>query len=256
VYDSAQLDTRVLRGGPAVLVPGSVNSYIAVQTDSSKKRVFKLELDEAASQDGNSHYTEIAPTFSARFSDIVNVAAKISYARDVEDYQYAATATTAGGASRYVMGRMNQQTLSTTVRVDINLSPELSLSYYGSPFVSTGRFAGFKLVTDPRATRYADRFRRLEANTVYDPVRNNYSVNDPAGAFTFTNPNFSWRELKSNLVLRWEYQTGSTAYLVWSQNRDTGDFLGDFSAGAEYRRLFQAHPDNTILVKFSYWFAL
>ncbi len=256
VYDSAQLDTRVLRGGPAVLVPGSVNSYIAVQTDSSKKRVFKLELDEAASQDGNSHYTEIAPTFSARFSDIVNVAAKISYARDVEDYQYAATATTAGGASRYVMGRMNQQTLSTTVRVDINLSPELSLSYYGSPFVSTGRFAGFKLLTDPRATRYADRFRRLDANTVYDPASNSYGVNDSAGAFTFANPNFSWRELKSNLVLRWEYQTGSTAYLVWSQHRGNGDFLGDFSAGSEYRHLFQAHPDNTILVKFSYWFAL
>jgi len=33
---------------------------------------------------------------------------------DVEDFQYAATATTAGGASRYVMGRMNQHTLSTT----------------------------------------------------------------------------------------------------------------------------------------------
>ena len=62
--------------------------------------------------------------------------------------------------------------------------------------------------------------------------------------------------MKSILVLRWEYKTGSTAYLVWSQNRGNGDFLDDFSAGSEYRRLFQAHPDNTILVKFSYWFAL
>jgi hypothetical protein len=255
VYDSEQLDTRVLRGGPAVLVPGSVNTYVAVQTDSSKKKQFKLEFDEAASLDGNSRYTEIAPTFSARFLDNVNVEAKISYARDVEDFQYAGTAT-AAGTNRYVMGRMNQQTLSTTIRCDINLTPELSLSYYGSPFASTGRFTQLKLVTDPRAPQYDGRFRRLDATAILDAASNSYRVDDPGGAFTLANPDFSWRELNSNLVLRWEYKTGSTVYVVWSQNRTNGDFLGDFSAGPEYRRLFGTHPDNTILVKFNYWFSL
>ena len=255
VYDSEQLDTRVLRGGPAVLVPGSVNSYVALQTDSSKKKQFKLEFDEAVSQDRNSRYTEIAPTFSARFLDNVNVEAKFSYARDLEDFQYAGTAT-AAGTNRYVMGRMNQQTLSTTIRFDINLTPELSLSYYGSPFASTGRFTQLKLVTDPRAPQYDGRFRRLDATAVLDAASNSYRVDDPGGAFTLANPDFSWRELNSNLVLRWEYKTGSTVYVVWSQNRTNGDFLGDFSAGPEYRRLFGTHPDNTILVKFNYWFSL
>jgi hypothetical protein len=250
------LDTRVLRGGPAVRTPGHTSLWLAAQTDSSKTRQFELEFTKARSFEGHSQYTEIAPRFTARLHNIVNLEARVSYVRDVEDFQYVGTATTAAGASRYVMGQINQHTLSTTVRVDVNLSPELSLSYYGSPFVSTGRFAGFKLVTDPRAARYEDRFRRLDADTTYNPARNSYGVNDPAGAFTFANPNFSWRELKSNLVLRWEYQAGSTAYLVWSQNRGSGDFLGEFSAGSEYRRLFQAHPDNTFLVKFSYWFAL
>jgi Domain of unknown function (DUF5916) len=255
VYDSEQLDPRVLRGGPAVLVPGSVNTYVAVQTDSSKKKQFKLEFDEAVSQAGNSHYTEIAPTFSARFSDIVNVSAKFSYAHDVEDFQYAGSATVAG-ANRYIMGRMNQQTLSTTLRFDINLTPELSLSYYGSPFVSTGRFRQFKLVTDPRASPYAARFRRIDATTVFNAASNSYQTSDPSGTFTFVNPDFSWRELNSNLVLRWEYKTGSTVYVVWNQHRSNADLFGGFSAGPDYQRLFGTHPDNTIFVKFNYWFSL
>jgi hypothetical protein len=254
--NSEQLDTRVLRGGPAVLTPGSVNTYLSVQTDSSKKKQLRLELDQAQSQNGNSHYTEIAPGFSARLCDIINVDTKISYEHDVEDFQYAGTATTAAGTNRYVMGRMNQQTLSTTVRFDINLTPELSLSYYGSPFVSTGRFTQLKLVTDPRAPQYDGRFRRLDASTVFDAASNTYMVNDSGGTFALANPDFSWRELNSNLVLRWEYKTGSTVYVVWSQNRTNGDFLGDFSAGPEYRHLFGTHPDNTILVKFNYWFSL
>jgi hypothetical protein len=255
VYDSEQLDTRVLRGGPAVLVPGSVNTYMAVSTDSSKKQQLRIELDRADSNDGRSHYTEIAPTFSARLFDIVNVETKVSYSHDVEDFQYAGTGT-AAGANRYVMGRMNQQTLSTTVRLDVNLTPELSLSYYGSPFASTGRFSRFKLVTNPRAPQYDGRFRRLDASTAFDAAGNSYQVSDPGGAFSFANPDFSQREWNSNLVLRWEYKTGSTVYVIWSQNRTNADLFGDFSAGSEYRRLFGTHPDNTILVKFNYWFSL
>jgi hypothetical protein len=255
IYDSEQLDPRVLRGGPAVLVPGRVSTWWAAQTDSSKQQQFRLELSQAAARDGSSHLIGIAPDYTARLCNIVNLETKVSYTSDVEDFQYAGTASTAG-SNRYVMGRMNQQTLSTTVRFDVNLSPELTLSYYGSPFVSTGRYTQLKLVTVPRAPQYGGRFRRLDSSAVFDPTSNSYLVNDPGGTFTLANPDFSWRELNSNLVLRWEYKTGSTVYVVWSQSRTNGDYLGDFSAGPEFGRLFGTHPDNTILVKFNYWFSL
>ena len=254
-YSTESLDTRVLRGGPAVAMPPRAGLWLGGQTDSSLKHQYHLDIGHTVSVDGHSHYTEIVPSVSARVLDHINLQAKVSYSHDVEDFQYAGTATTAGG-NRYIMGRMNQQTLSTTVRFDINLTPELSLSYYGSPFASTGRFSRFKLVTDPRAPKYDGRFRRLDATTTFDAASNRYRVADPGGAFTFANPDFSWRALNSNLVLRWEYKTGSTVYVVWSQGRTNGDFTGDFSAGSDYRRLFSAHPDNTILVKFNYWFSL
>ena len=254
-YNSTLLDTRVLRGGPALRTPGGASLWIGGQTDSSKKQQFRLEYGRALSFDGHSRYAEIVPQFSARIRNIINLGVKVSYARDVEDFQFVGTAT-AAGTNRYVMGRMDQTTLATTLRLDVNLTPELSLTYYGSPFVSTGRFAGFKLVTDPRAAKYENRFRRLDALAVRDAASNTYQVSDPDGSFTFANPDFSWRELKSNLVLRWEYKAGSTVYVVWTQNRASADFFGDFSAGSEYRRLFKAHPDNTFLIKFSYWFSI
>jgi hypothetical protein len=254
-YHSELLDPRVLRGGPALRTPGSASLWIGGQTDGSKKQIYRLQLGRAVSFDGHSRYTQVAPRFTARVFDFINVEARLSYTRDVEDFQYVGTAT-AAGANRYVMGRMDQTTLATTLRLDVNLTPELSLTYYGSPFVSTGRFAGFKLVTNPRAAKYEDRFRRLDALAVRDAASNTYQVSDPGGSFAFANPDFSWRELKSNLVLRWEYKAGSTVYVVWTQNRDNADFFGDFSAGSEYRRLFKAHPDNTFLIKFSYWLSI
>ncbi|HUL53434.1 MAG TPA: DUF5916 domain-containing protein [Opitutaceae bacterium] len=253
--DSELLDTRVLRGGPALLVPGRIGLSFGGQTASSKQQQFRLDLSRTASIDGHSHFTGIAPRFSARLLDIFNIEATVSYERNLEDFQYVGAAV-ATGANRYVLGRMDQQTLATTLRLEVNLTPELSLSYYGSPFVSTGRFSQFKLVTSPRAAHYDDRFRRLDGLAIRDPVSDTYHVSDPAAPFAFANPDFSWREWKSNLVLRWEYKTGSTAYLVWTQNRAGTEFFGDFSAGAEYRRLFSVHPDNTLLLKISYWFSI
>ena len=254
-YDTESLDPRVLRGGPALRLPAGASLWVGVQTDSSKNWQFKLDVGRALSVDSGSHYTEIIPTFSARLHNIVNVATSVTYTRDIEDLQYVDTAA-AAGASRYVMGRMDQQTLATTLRLDVNLTPELTLSYYGSPFASTGRFSQFKLVTDPRAADYRDRFRRLDALATPDAAGNRWLVDDPGGTFSFANPDFSRRELRSNFVLRWEYRAGSTLYVVWTQNRANADLFRDFSAPSDYRRLFQAHPDNTFLVKFSYWFSL
>lgn len=254
-HDGEWLDTRVLRGGPALRWPASASLWVGFQTDTSKNWQFKLDLGRAVSLDGRSQYIQVAPSLSARLHNIVNVATTIAYTRDVEDLQYVDTAT-AGSASRYVMGRMNQQTLATTLRLDVNLTPELSLSYYGSPFASTGRFSQFKLVTDPRAADYRDRFRRLDALASFDAAANRWLVDDPGGAFSFANPDFSRRELRSNFVLRWEYRPGSNLYVVWTQNRANADLARDFSASSEYRRLFRAHPDNTFLVKLSYWFSL
>jgi len=67
------LDTRVLRGGPALLTPGAASIWGRRATDSSKPRQYGLDLVRGPSFVGHSQYTEIDPHFSARLSNTVKV---------------------------------------------------------------------------------------------------------------------------------------------------------------------------------------
>src|SRR6266571_1303233 len=73
-------------------------------------------------------------------------------------------------------------------------------------------------------------------------------------AFTNNIGGFNFKQFRLNVVLRWEYRPGSTLFLVWSQGRrgSTGvegarNFSGDLND------LFDLRPDNSFLVKLSYW---
>jgi hypothetical protein len=83
-----------------------------------------------------------------------------------------------------------------------------------------------------------------------------YTV-DPTGTgtSTFSVPNldFSFASLRGNAVLRWEYLTGSTLYLIWTQDRSDFEPTGDFRLGHALRRLTQAHGNHIVAVKLSYW---
>jgi hypothetical protein len=107
-------------------------------------------------------------------------------------------------------------------------------------------------VSQPRAAKNADRFEAIEATVVDDALEARWGDE----RFRFDDPDFDWRELNSNLVLKWEFRPGSTLYAVWSQHRTDESRRGAFSYGDEYRQLLRAHPDDTFLVKMSYWFSI
>jgi hypothetical protein len=118
-------------------------------------------------------------------------------------------------------------------------SPNLSLQFYGSPFVSVGEYSDWREVVAPRHENYADRYRPFA-------MGGDASQND-----------FNFKQFRSNLVMRWEYRPGSTLFMVWGQGRDQGDIdRGNFRGFRDYQNLFSAHPSNTFLIKASYWFSL
>jgi Domain of unknown function (DUF5916) len=84
-----------------------------------------------------------------------------------------------------------------------------------------------------------------------------YTV-DPDGAgpalpFTFGDPNFTFRSLIGNAVLRWEYRPGSTVFFVWTQNRTGFDTNGEFDFGKQRTQIFRDRPTNVFQVKVNYW---
>ena len=53
------------------------------------------------------------------------------------------------GGTRYIAGALDQKTLSAAIRFNYSITPDLSIQYYGSPFVSRVRYSDYKYITDP-----------------------------------------------------------------------------------------------------------
>ena len=56
-------------------------------------------------------------------------------------------------------------------------------------------------------------------------------------SYSFANPDFSFRQFRSNLVARWEWKPGSSLYVVWSQGRTSYAPEWDDSFGSNWDAL-------------------
>jgi len=180
----------------------------------------------------------------------------IDYNKD--DLQYIDTIGSANG-DRYLFGRIDQKTLGITFRVNYSVTPDLSIQYYGQPFISAGKYSDFKKITAPRAESYGDRFHTFTNEVSYDAAAEEFVVDEDlngAADFSFDQPDFNFKQFRSNLVVRWEYIPGSTVFLVWSQSRTGFQDNGEFSFRNDLRGLFDVYPDNIFLIKLNRWFSL
>ena len=101
--------------------------------------------------------------------------------------------------------------------------------------MTSGQYSDWREISNPHAARYGDRFAP-------------YTAQGAPGGFNF-------KQFRSNAVIRWEYLPGSTLFVVWTQGRQQdGVDSGSFEFGRDTGNLFRARPENTVLVKSSYWF--
>ena len=115
----------------------------------------------------------------------------------------------------------------------ISFTPELSLELYLQPFIAIGDYENFMELVEEKSYR----FRPFS----FDEDRD-----------------FHRRSLKSNMVLRWEFQPGSILFVVWSQSRsasleDLAEEDLEFRPFDRLRSSFSDGGSNVFLVKVSYW---
>ena len=149
-----------------------------------------------------------------------NISVSPSYSYNNENLQYVQTLSYAG-ASKYLNASLQQDTFSMSIRLNYTIKPNLSIQYYGAPFISRGRYTNFKYITNAKAEQVENRFQKYNQNQLnFDVVNDRYLVDentDSVTDYSFGNPNFSIVEFQSNLVARWEYISGSDVFLVWFQ---------------------------------------
>jgi hypothetical protein len=247
-YVNEALDNRILRGGNAMLTPSNWTESFTIRTDASKKVNLNFSTTASFSGEHSYNFNEYSAGISVRPANNFLLSMNIDYSTKVDKLQYVDTKVY-NSKNRYLLGQLNQETLGLTFRIDYNITPEISIQYYGSPFATLGQYSNFKEITNARDNDFNNRFK------IINPVLVNgdtYKMVD----YSFRKPDFNFNQFRSNLVFRWEYKPGSQIFLVWSNERTDWLNPGNEPLHNALSRLSNAAPNNIFLIKFNYWFSI
>ena len=258
-YDPTQIETSMLRGGPPIDVNPRWGTDLVINTDGSKRVSANIYHGTVLS---DIRYAQFASaTINYRPVPNLNISASVDYNYWHKQLEYVNKPKPDHDDSKqiYLMGALKQETIGLTTRIDYIITPELSIQFYGNPFISTGKYAHFKRATNTMDKKYDNRFYLVQpAELAYNAEDNAYTVNEThtGNRYTFDNPDFSFREFRFNLVARWEYKPNSILYLVWAQDRSgrASEYIPSFSQNA--KALFNYYPGNVLMVKLNYWFSI
>jgi len=253
---SESLSMNILRGGPSMLVPGLFEINLNLSTDESKKVSVYSGAYRSFKDKSESFYSEIWAGINIKPSNSISISIDPDFSTGLNELQYV-DAVDFNNEKRYIFANIGQKTFGLTFRINYTITPDLSIQYYGQPFVSSGKYEDFKMITDPHADNYKDRYHVFNASEIsYNAINEVYDIDENGNGsvdYTVGKPDFNFREFRSNLVLRWEYLRGSTLYLVWSQGRSSSVSDGTFKFGHDIDQLFGQKAHNVFLIKLSYW---
>jgi hypothetical protein len=259
-FTGTYISTGMLRGGPMMRMPGSTNGRIGFSTDSRKKLVFDVYGNGSRGNQNNSRNMYAEVDISYKPTNYLKLTLSPSYSKSFSELQYVSSVDY-NGTDKYIFASIDRNTVSTSFRVSLNMSPNLTFQYWGQPFVATGKYYDHKYIDNPIADTYTNRFSTYTPEQIsFDGDNYNIDENkDLTTDYKFDKNDFNVQEFLSNLVIRWEYNPGSSVYMVWSQTRSSSNKSGSLDLFNDLGDLFDGNdnkPHNVFLIKFSYRFGL
>lgn len=245
--------TAHLRGGPAIKIPDAVSSWLSLGTDSRKKFSGRVSTSFGSAANNYQNFLRIAPSITYKPLDKISFSLAPSFIDRYEQLQYV-TQQSFNGEPRYIFATIEQNVVNLSFRVNYTIMPDLTIQFWGQPFVASGKYSAFKKITNPKAENYHDRFHIFNPGQIQF-TGGAYRIDEDLNGttdYTFGNPNFRVSEFLSNLVIRWEYNPGSSVFLVWSQNRSGFEPNGNLNFFDDVGNLFAKKGTNIFLLKFTY----
>jgi hypothetical protein len=247
----------VLRGGPRWRWSDENFWYLFSGTDQRKKLSMTLGYVNSRAAEDNFSLDRYEIRFRYQPINSLSVSLSTQFEQNPNKTQYV-TESSFNGSPRYIMGAIDNESFSATLRLDYTINPNLTIQYYGQPFIFKANYSNFNYVNDPVAEKLNDRVTWYDANQI-SLAEDSYLIDEDLDGktdYSFGKPDFAFVQFRSNLVVRWEYIPGSEIFLVWSQGvTGLGNPEDKFSALAE-DQIFGQQPQNTFLIKATYRFVL
>ncbi|MCB0475007.1 MAG: carbohydrate binding family 9 domain-containing protein [Flavobacteriaceae bacterium] len=259
IHSPRTYSNSYLQGGPRYRFARENAHWFYFGTANSKKLRYVAGYVYSQGKQDNFSYLRFENRFEYQPTNALQLAFNPEYERNISKTQYVTQVDYNGGV-RYIMAGITQQTLSASIRINYTINPNLTIQYYGQPFISKGIYRNFNYVNNPVAKDLYERFHLYTPGQIsLDADNGVYRVDENADAvvdYQFDKPDFSFVQFRSNLVLRWEYIPGSEVYVVWSQGV-TGDARPeDHLFTSLDKQILDQKKDNIFLIKATYRFML
>ena len=254
--DTNLYDNFFLRGGPRFRGPNRGFAYLFLNSDNSRMFSFTLGYSNRHSQENVTTRDRFVIRTNYQPFDAFSMSLNIEYANLYDATQYV-TETAFNNEARYVLGNIQNQTLTTTLRLNYSFTPNISLQFYGQPFISNGRFTDLNYVINPVGKSINDRVSIYDTNQI-STQNDNYLIDENRDGITdysFSNPDFSFVQLQTNLVARWEYIPGSELFFVWARGSAGNVNPIDDLVDSVSNQVFNEPANDTFLIKATYRFA-
>jgi hypothetical protein len=234
-YNPQTTNNRRTRGGPLTINKPGYEARTYFDTDGKSKLFYYIDFYTYQVPGADSYNWSTNPGVEWKPASNITLNVGPEYSRNVENAQFVDSfddpAATATFGRRYVFGRLNQTTVAANIRLNWAFSPTMSVQTFVQPLISAGDYTDYKSLARPKSYEF-------------EPY--------PYPG----NRDFNFKSLRGNAVFRWEYQPGSTLFLVWTQERSSFEPIGDFDFRRDFSDLTRADANNIFLAKLSYYFSL
>lgn len=246
-------DTRELRGGPRLYRSSNKDLDFYVQSNSVRNFWAGIGPRFTWYDDQISKASYFTAHLKWQISERLSILSRTVLNNLTDNDKYVTSVPDLSGEKRYLVGTLDRHTLSSILRIEYFLSPEISVQYYGNPYASVGKYDNFREVDNASSKQYAERYKTLmafprkPAGYELSGLNDNYSIRDY---------DFNYQEFRSNLVARWEFRPGSTLYFVWTNTKSVYSDKLNQSVWESFRDIGDQKSENIFMVKLSYWFSL
>jgi hypothetical protein len=259
-WNPYEVSNNALRGASSLRRPAGLGPWWYIRTDYRKKVNFNLNTNFFWAFEDAVKGNDLSLSMVIQPTNALNISLSASYSYYHRRLDQFVSNINYSNTIRTIVSEVNQKTVRFVGRLNYNITPDLTLQYYGQPFITRPRYNNFGYVSSALAKKYDDRFHVFTANEIsYDNANNQFLIDETGDGTTdynFSKPDFNFVQFRSNLVVRWEYKPGSELYLVWSQG-NTPDAFGDLDTPLTKSLFDNAFADqarNIFLIKWTYRF--
>jgi len=143
----------ILQGGPRYRFSQEDINFFFFGTDERKKLRTSFGYVFSAAKQNNFKFFKLEGDITYQPLDALLISIRPEFIKNPSKVQYVTASNVVtgdpimfDGSPRYIQGAFKNQSLSASVRINYTITPNLTIQYYGQPFVFRARFKDFLVI--------------------------------------------------------------------------------------------------------------